>query len=339
MMAEPGEQSTNFLERLGIEVPVLSAGMAFAAGPALAAAVSNAGGMGFLGAGLAPPEGIAAMIAATRRLTNRPFGIGFVTPFFTEVHLAACREARPHAVVFFWEQPQRAWIEALQASGTQVWMQVGSLAEAKEAAACGVDAVIAQGAEAGGHNRASAGMMTLLPAVVDALAPLPVIAAGGIADGRGLAAALALGAQAAWCGTRFLAAEESEAHAEYKRRVLGASVDDTLRTALFGPEWPDQSMRVLKNRVVREWAGREAEARALPATGTTIGRTMLGGQEVPLPRFSVILPTTETEGDFEEMGLTMGESAGLIREVRAAGAIVREMAAQAEAILGRRIGR
>lgn len=325
--------NTRITDTHGLDYPIASAGMAFVARPQLVAAVSNVGGMGFLGADMTPPPGIAAMIAATRELTSGPFGIDFVTPFFTDEHLDACVSNPVAVVVFFWGLPKQDWIDKLHSAGTRVWLQVGSLAEARQATNLDIDALIVQSTEAGGHNHSSAGLMVLLPAVVDAVAPLPVIAAGGIVDGRGLAAALVLGADAVWCGTRFLASEEANAHAEYKRRVVAASVDDTVRTTLFGAEWPGQPMRVVRNRVVQDWLGREQEATATGAGGEPIGHTVMGGQAVPIPKFSMVLPTPETEADFEEMGLTMGESAGQVTDIKPAAEIVSGMGQGAEKIL------
>jgi NAD(P)H-dependent flavin oxidoreductase YrpB (nitropropane dioxygenase family) len=159
-----------------------------------------------------------------------------------------------------------------------------------------------------------------------------VIAAGGITDGRGLAAALALGVDAVWCGTRFLASQEANVHTEYKRRVVAASVDDTVRTTLFAAEWPGQLMGVVRNGAVREWLGREAQAMESGPGAKPIGHTRVGGQTVPIPKFSMILPTPDTDGDFEEMGLTMGESAGLIGNIKPAANIVREMGHDADRI-------
>jgi NAD(P)H-dependent flavin oxidoreductase YrpB (nitropropane dioxygenase family) len=147
--------------------------MAFVARPPLAAAVSNAGGMGVLGADMTPPPDIAAMIQATRELTSKPFGVDFITPFFTDAHLAACESNPPAVVVFFWGLPTPEWIERLHAAGSQVGLQVGSLAEARDAVGSNLDALIVQGAEAAGHNRSSAGLMTLLPAVADAVGRCP----------------------------------------------------------------------------------------------------------------------------------------------------------------------
>src|SRR5262249_31391349 len=162
--------------------------------------------------------------------------------------------------------------------GSKVWMTVGSVEHARRAVAAGVDAVIAQGSEAGGHNKSTLGLSTLVPAIVDVIKPIPVIAAGGIADGRGVGAALALGADAVCVGTRLLASTEAFAHVKYKRRVLAASADDIVRTSIFGPEWPNQPMKVIRNRVVAEWAGRDAMTPPAPNPATTIGKTRLLSQ-------------------------------------------------------------
>jgi NAD(P)H-dependent flavin oxidoreductase YrpB (nitropropane dioxygenase family) len=168
----------------------------------------------------------------------------------------------------------------------------------------------------------------------------PVIAAGGIADGRGLAAALALGAEASLIGTRFLASAEAFAHEEYKRRILAAKVDETARHFIFGPEFPDASTRGLRNRLVREWEGRDdpppykvAAADDLPI----IGQATLFGQSFPMRRFTGIPPTPEVSGDFEEMNLLAGESVGLTNQMKGAAEIVREMTEGAEAIIRGRL--
>ncbi len=324
---------TRFTDAYGLAAPIASAGMAMIAMPALAAAVSNAGGFGTLGGAMAPPDALRELVRATRGLTRRPFGVDLITEFVAPAHIDVLLEERPAAVVFFWSLPEVGVIRRLQRAGIRVWMQVGSVEEARNAAGAEVDLVVAQGSEGGGHNRSEAATFTLLPAVCDAVAPLPVLAAGGIADGRGLAAALALGADGAWCGSRFLASEEAHAHAEYKARVLAANIGDTVVTTLFGPEWPEQPMRVIRNRVVTEWAGREREASLAAGRFGAIGTTLMGGERIPLPKFSALLPTPHTEGDFDEMGLTAGESAGRIGKVLSAGDIVRAMAGEAQRVI------
>jgi NAD(P)H-dependent flavin oxidoreductase YrpB (nitropropane dioxygenase family) len=333
--------ASRFTERYGIELPLVSAGMGEVAGPALAAAVSEAGGLGFLAGSPGPPAALAAAIAETRRRTARPFGVNLlvddsVTDLGTEGHIDVCREARVPVVSFHWHRPPDAWVERLHAAGARAWMQVGSLRAAREAAAHGFDALLVQGAEAGGHNRSRAGLVALVPAVVDACAPLPVVAAGGIADGRGVAAALALGADAVSVGTRFVASREAHAHPEWQRRIVAASVDDVARTCIFGPEWPDQPMKVIRNRVVAEWEGR-GERTPWGEPPREIGRRLVGPEPYAMPRFSALLPTPDTTGDFDEMCLAAGESAGLVGEVEPAGAIVRRLMEEARAVIAGRL--
>ena len=159
--------------------------------------------------------------------------------------------------MFFWDDAPDEWLSRLRAAGSHIWFQVGSVDEAKAALQRGAEGLIVQGSEAGGHNRAAAATFSLLPAVIDAVPSVPVIAAGGIADGRTVAAALALGAVAVWVGTRLLASFEANAHPQYKDRVIAAGVGDTARHLIFGPEFPNASTRGLRNRIVREWERRD----------------------------------------------------------------------------------
>nr|BFE72257.1 hypothetical protein GCM10020092_055580 [Actinoplanes digitatis] len=212
--------------------------------------------------------------------------------------------------------------------------QVGSVDDAKRAVDDGVDVVVAQGLEAGGHNFATLPTFALVPLVVDAVAPALVLAAGGIADGRGLAAALMLGADGAWIGTRLVATDESGAHDGYKSRLVEADATDTVRTALFGPETPlFNPMRVLRNRVVEQWQDRPVDAAERPV----IGHTNLGGQDVEMRRFSNLVPMRGlTTGDLEEMALLSGQGVGLIDSVKGAGSVIADITAQASELLGRR---
>jgi NAD(P)H-dependent flavin oxidoreductase YrpB (nitropropane dioxygenase family) len=176
--------------------------------------------------------------------------------------------------------------------------------------------------------------MPLVPAVVDAVAPLPVVAAGGIADGRGLAAALALGAAGAWIGTRFLASEEATIHPHYRARVLQASVDDTVFVPnLFDVNWPNAPHRVLKNRTIEAWemAGCPPSG-SRPGEGEIIGTSPTGK---PVVRYQSYTASTGTEGDVDAMSLWAGQTVGLVSKVQPAGEIVREIVAEAEAILRR----
>src|SRR5262249_41005867 len=152
----------------------------------------------------------------------------------------------------------------------------------------------------------------------DLVAPLPVIAAGGIATGRAAAAALALGADGVCVGTRLLASREAYAHPEYKRRVIAATETDITTTSIFGPEWPDQPMRVLRNRVVSEWVTHHSKTPAQPQPPVAIGKTLLAGHEYPMPKFSAALPTPDTTGDFEEMCIAAGDGAAITNKIQSA---------------------
>src|SRR5215813_2439856 len=192
---------TRLCDLLGIEFPVLSAPMGpDVSGPELVAAVSNAGGLGIIQAQFHPPALLRQTIRRVRQLTDKPFGVNFLLHF-------PCEEGVP-VLSFFWGDPS-SYIDRVHAVGGKVFHQVGSAAAAQEAARAGVDVIIAQGVEAGGHVAGEVTTMALVPRVVDAVAPTPVIAAGGIADARGLVAALALGAEAVILGTRFLATPEA----------------------------------------------------------------------------------------------------------------------------------
>jgi NAD(P)H-dependent flavin oxidoreductase YrpB (nitropropane dioxygenase family) len=327
---------TRITDRFGLSTPILNAGMAMVAGPELAAAVSNAGGLGMIGGAMVPPDGLRAMCAATRALTSRPFGIDLIGDFLADEHLDALIEERVPLVVFFWTIPPKEQIARLTDIGTEVWAQVGTVAEAQDAVAKGITGLVVQGAEAGGHTRAEASTMTLFPRIRALHPQLPMAAAGGIADGTTMAAALVLGADAVWCGSRFLASVEANAHADYQRKVTEADVGDTEVTTLYGPEWPDQPMRVIRTPAYDRARGREAEVTTLVAEhGLQAGTVTLGQERVSMPRFSAILPMRGFEGDIHQCCLTAGQSVGNIGSVLPAARIVREMTDGARAALVR----
>jgi NAD(P)H-dependent flavin oxidoreductase YrpB (nitropropane dioxygenase family) len=331
---------TRLTEQLKIDVPFVSAGMAFVATATLAAAVSKAGGLGTIGISAMSPEVLRTQINEVRRATDRPFGVDIIARFSTQEQIDVLVEERVPVVVFFWDTAPADWIARLAAAGSQIWVQVGSVAEARAAVAQGASGLVVQGAEAGGHNRSSAGLISLLPAVCDIAGQSLVLAAGGIADGRTVAAALALGADGVWVGTRLLASHEADAHPDYKRRVLAAEVDGTARHNIFGPEFPDATTRGLRNRLVREWEGRDHPAPyqvATPEQMPSIGEADIFGQKVPMTRFCGFPPTGAATGDLEEMSLLAGESVGLTRQMMSAAAIVEEMMRDAAAVINNRL--
>jgi nitronate monooxygenase/enoyl-[acyl-carrier protein] reductase II len=236
-------------------------------------------------------------------------------------------------LVLFWGDPG-PYVADAHRVGTKLLVQCGSVEEARRTAAAGADAVMVQGVEAGGHVRGTTGLSVLLPATVEAVAPLPVVAAGGIATGRGVAAALALGAQAVSLGTRFLCSEESRAAQAYKERILAATAEDTLHTKLFDVGWPDAAHRVLRNDGVREWeaAGSPPVGRRA-GEGDVIGKMPVAGQVVELPRYGVFMPLEGFEGDLEHAVLYCGQSASLVDDIRPAAQIVHDLARTADALL------
>lgn len=316
--------TTRITEKFGLKAPIINAGMAFVAGPELAAAVAEAGGLGMLGGAMVPAEGLRVMIRATREMTSGCFGVDLIGDFIDDTHVDILIEEGVPLVVFFWSAPSPAQVARLKSGGVGFWMQIGSLDEAKAGVALGAEALIVQGSEAGGHNRSEAPLETLFAAVRDALPDLPLIAAGGIMNGVGMAAALSRGADAVWCGTRFLASCEADAHAGYKARVVGAKADCTALTTVFGPEWPGQPIRALVNEAVRVSEGR-VDAALAEAAGHLIGTTVLGGQTMPVPRYSAILPTRAFDADLEWACLTAGECAAVIGSVEPARAIIARM--------------
>jgi NAD(P)H-dependent flavin oxidoreductase YrpB (nitropropane dioxygenase family) len=243
-------------------------------------------------------------------------------------------------VSFHWGHPPATQLARLREAGVSVWEQVGSAETARRAVADGVDAVIAQGTEAGGHNCGELPTFVQVPAIVDAVSSEAlVLAAGGIADGRQVAAALCLGADAVWVGTALIASPEANVHPEHKRRLLASSSSDSVLTSIFGPEMPDfNPIRVLRNRVVAEYEGRLDEVPTDREGLEEIGRTVWLGEEIVVRKFHAFVPLPETSGDWEEMAWLAGQGVGLIREIRPLGEIVENMMEEAEVILSRLAG-
>jgi nitronate monooxygenase len=308
---------------LGIELPILQAPMGGCAVPPLAAAVSNAGGLGMLGVSWFELDVMRAVIGETRRLTDRPFAVNLALEWPQAERLAICLDEGVRIVSLFWGDPT-PYVRSIHAAGALLLQTVGSADEARRAVDAGADVVVAQGWEAGGHVWSQVATLPLVPRVVDAVRPTPVVAAGGIADGRGVAAVLVLGAAGAWIGTRFLASEEAFIHPSYRDRVIAARETDTVYTTLFDVGWPAAPHRTLRNSTVAAW-----ESAGQPASGTRPGEgetvaTLPDG--TPVPRYSEIPPLPGMEGDIESLVHYAGQSAGLVSRVRPAADIVRELA-------------
>ncbi len=314
---------TPLCDLLGIEHPILLAGMGGVSYAPLAAAVSNAGGYGVLGMAGTTPDFIRDQMAQVRALTDKPFGVDL---------LAATPDALTAAVEVIIAGGASSFIaglgvplpiiERLKTAGLKVMVVCGAVKHAVKAEQAGCDAVICQGGEGGGHT-GLVGTLPLVAQAVDAVS-IPVVAAGGLHDGRGLAAALALGAQGVWMGTRFIASFEAHAGDLYRQAVLEAADEDTVRTRSYS----GKPMRVRKNAWVDDWEGRVADIQPFPQQAMiSIQAGALGGIG------------GQIEGlDADKSCFAMGQSAGGIREVLPAGEIVARIMSEAEAAIGRVAG-
>ncbi len=287
-------------------------------GGRLAGVVSNAGGLGLVGGGYCDPNWLEAELHAVRDGTSHSWGVGLITWAANRQIVELALGFRPHVVFLSFGDP-RPFAPLIKDTGCALICEVQDVDAAIQAKAAGADVIVAQGTEAGGHGALRA-TLPLVPAVVDAVAPTPVLAAGGIADGRSLAAVLLLGAQGAVIGTRFYACEESLGHPAAKQRICAAKGGDTVRNRTFdvvrGYAWPASfTVRALRNRFTEQWAGRE-EALARVAE-----------RERPGYQAAVVA------GDFDTAAVLAGEAVDLITDVPPAAELVRQIGVGAEAQL------
>ena len=306
---------TKITELLGIEYPIIQGGMAWVAEYHLAAAVSEAGGLGIIGAASAPPEVVREQIQKVKELTDKPFGVNvmLMNPNAPEVAQVVVEEGVK--VVTTGAGNPGKFIDMWKEAGVKVIPVVASVAMAKMMERGGADAVVAEGTESGGHI-GSATTMTLVPQVVDAV-KIPVIAAGGIGDGRGLAAAFMLGAEAVQMGTRFVVAKESIVHPNYKERIFKAKdIDSEVTGRSHG-----HPVRCLRNQMTREYLKMEEEGVGLEE----LERLTLGS-----------LRSAVMDGDVVKGSLMAGQIAGLVSKEQTCKEMIEEIVAQAESLLGQR---
>ncbi len=304
-------------ERLNVKLPIWNAGMGIGiAGAALCSAVSEARGLGVLGLGGLDPTAMRMHLSEMRQLTSRAFGVNIIIPMMQPGQIETCFDEKVPLMVLFWGDPS-AFIRDAHKRGILIVAQCGDVEEAVRAADAGVDGVIVQGTEAGGHVKATQPLAEVVRETVAELGSLPVIASGGIATGEDIANTLKLGASAVSMGTRFLATNEARVVEAYKARVVDAGSDDTVFTKLFDMGWPDAAHRVLRNRAYNDW-----EAAGSPPSGDrpdeneTIG-TLEGGHEpIELPRYTVVPPIVSFNGDIEETAMYCGESCDRIDAIK-----------------------
>jgi nitronate monooxygenase len=324
---------TSFTRLLGIRHPIMSAPMGRASPPELAAAVTNAGGLGGLGFSWDSPERIKGLVAAVRQLTDDgPFVANFVLQWDQHERMEAALSAGARLVSFFWGDIA-PYVTRAKAAGARVMHMVATPEEARRSIDLGADVLIAQGSEAGGHVWGRLSTMVLVPLVVDAAGDVPVLASGGIADGRGLAAALMLGASGACLGTRFLASAEAAYHDDYKRCLVEAVATDTIETTLFDGGWPNSLHRVLRNRTVERWeAAGCPNPGARPGEGDQIG---LSPDGKPILRYSIASLLQGAQGSIDDFVIYAGQSVGLIKDVLPAAAIVERIVDEAGQMMAR----
>jgi NAD(P)H-dependent flavin oxidoreductase YrpB (nitropropane dioxygenase family) len=316
---------TPLCELLGIRHPIVLGGMASGTAAELVAAVSSAGGLGILGASGRSTAEIRAQTARIRELTAAPFGLNVLLFYRDETTLEAVLAQRPAVASFAWPTADQALTEVFARAhevGARVMHMAARLDDAHRAAEAGADIIVAQGSEGGGH----VGMMStlvLVPQVVAAVAPKPVLAAGGIADGRGLAAALALGAAGVLLGTRFLATPEAPLHPHFKQAILASDGHNTDLTEIpdliTGRVWPGALARTWRNTLIRGWSGRE---------------WLLRQQR---PRVAAEVAAARAVGDADHTPLLFGQDAGLIDEIEPAGDIIARIVREAHAVITERL--
>lgn len=314
-----------FCRRLGIRYPICQAGMYSVAYGALAAAVSEAGGLGVIGSAFMDPEVLRREIRLVRERTDKPFGVDILfaeaqgddataAGYSDEVqaHIEVTFEEKAPVIVSGLGNPGRIVPRAHDAGVTMMAL-VGTSRQARQVAAAGVDVVIASGHEGGGHV-GRVGTLPLVAKVVDSV-DIPVLAAGGLSDGRSLVAALALGAQGVWMGTRFIATLEARGHANYKNKIVEIDEDGTVVTRAHS----GKTARIIRNRFTESWAGREAEIKPFPYQLREVGEPASVRGRI--------------EGDTENGVLAAGQGSGNIDAVKPAGEVVRDIMAEARRVL------
>ena len=306
---------TRICEMLSIEHPIIQAGMGGVAMGELTAAVSNAGALGVIGAAMLTADQLREQIEKVKSLTDKPFGVDLL--------LAEGAPGVEEALQVMYDEKVPVFVSGLgnpgplaaemHRRGMKIVALVGNVRNARRCAEADVDIIVAQGHEAGGHTGRVA-TLALVPQVVDAVSPIPVLAAGGIADGRGLVASLALGAEGVLVGTRFIATDEASSHINYKQRLVTMSDDDTVVSRAY----TGKTCRVIRNLYTEEWRDREGEAKPFPLQVTVAGEHIIGAM---------------LHGEMERGFAPAGQISGAIRDITPAGEVVRAIIREAEEVL------
>lgn len=311
--------STQLTTLLKIRYPIIQAPIGSAATPELVAAVSNFGGLGMLALSWKDLETTRLMIRETKRLTDKPFAVNLILQFDQEERIKICIEEKVPVMSFAWGDPS-GYVGLLKKNGVVICQTVGSSAEGQRHAKMGIDFLIAQGWEAGGHVISQVATFVLIPALANKV-NLPVVAAGGIANGKGVLAALALGASGVSLGTRFLMSTEALTHPAFKKLIIDSTENDTAYfSGLFNVGWENAPHRVLRNSTVKKWeeCGCPDEEHR-PQKGEVIAYQQ---NSQPIVRYSDYFPLRGMTGEIEALALYAGQTAGLIREEKSVSAIM-----------------
>ena len=318
--------STPFTELLGCRLPIQQAPMGGVTTPELVAAVAGAGAVGMVPAQMLPVEVLSGLLDDLAGRTDGVVGVTFLLPFGADPACVEAAATRARLVDFYYGDPDPALVARVHEGGALASWQAGSVAEARAAADAGCDLVAVQGMEGGGRIRGRVALLPLLAEVLDAV-EVPVVAAGGIATARGVAACLAAGAAAVRVGTRLLATEESGAHPEYVAALLEAGAEDAVLTDAFSVMWPPgpEPHRTLRSAL------EAAEA----FEGEIVGETRMGASTLPVPRFGVPCPNQDTTGEIAAMVHYAGQGVGATDRVLPAAQVVTELALGAKELLRR----
>lgn len=313
---------TSLSRAFGLAVPIIQGPMGGISGPALVAAVAEAGALGILPIWYHRIDDIKSKIAATQAATSRPFAVNVRADLVQHEHIACALDAGVSIFHLFWGDPA-ASMRPIRGHGARVIATVSDGDTAKAALDAGAEALIAQGVEAGGHVFGSMPLSVLLDLVLDLAGSTPVVAAGGIADGDDAIKALDHGAAGALLGTRFVATQESEAHSIYKQALLDAGKQDTVRTTVFDIGWPHAPHRVLRNSTFRAW-----EAAGEPAPGERPGEREIVarvGERTEYPRYHAASANKDMDGDIEAMALYSGMGVGKVADIRSVRQVIDEI--------------
>ncbi len=326
---------TRLMQMLGMSVPIIAAPLGRGVTPPFLRAMHESGGLGFIGLTHFSPEDIPLVLAPVMAATGGHFGVNLSLIADKRGQLRSALGAGVR-IISLWQDDPADYVRIAKDAGATVLWTVGSPGEAARAEQMGVDIVVAQGSEAGGHLVGKAPTMTQLAAIVAAAGGLPVAAAGGIADGAGMAAALTLGAEAVWLGTRFVASTEAALHDGYKARVVAAGADEAVETRLYDVGWPDSPHRVLRNDAIAAW-----ERAGKPPTGTRPGEGEIVGHHpdgTPSQRYHIGSATTGFEGDWAATPMYAGTSVQFVHAVQPVAVIIADLMRDAGRAINRAQG-